>query len=178
MSLRRACRLVEMSVSSYTYAPHRHEPPGLRERLKELATERPRWGYRNLHWTLGEEGFVVNHKQVYRIYREENLMVRRRGRRRLKCMPRTPLKAAKRLNERWSMDFVSDAFRSDVSAAVFTATARAATVNKERIVAGIVAVDRGKYQPQGSSLVSFLRSCSSLWRFQSMRADMLVASRS
>jgi len=111
MGLRRACRTIGMSVSSYRYAP-REPGDGLRARLIELASQRPRWGYRNLHWLLLEEGRLVNHKRVYRIYREERLMVRRRGRRRMKSIPRMPLACPTKVNERWSMDFVSDAISS------------------------------------------------------------------
>jgi len=109
VGLRRACRIVGMSVSSFAYVARSTEPVGLRERLRELAAERPRWGYRNLHWLLCQEGFGVNHKRVHRIYRQEGLMVRRRRRKRLKSVARVPLVPARRPNERWSMDFVSDA---------------------------------------------------------------------
>ena len=80
----------------------------LRERLHTLATLRPRWGYRRLYRLLRREGHVVNKKLVQRIYREEGLAVRRRQRKRV-AVPRTPLPAPTHPNERWSMDFVSDA---------------------------------------------------------------------
>lgn len=51
----------------------------LRERMKALARERRRSGYRRRHVLLRREGFVVNHKRLYRIYREERLTMRRRG---------------------------------------------------------------------------------------------------
>ena len=59
----------------------------LRIRLRELAEERRRWGYRRLHILLQREGWAVNSKRVYRIYVEEKLLVRRRKRRRRICAP-------------------------------------------------------------------------------------------
>lgn len=99
-----------MGLSSARYACRRPEVPHLRERLRQLATERPRWGYRQLHWLLLREGFRVNHKAVHRLYREEKLQVRRRGRKKLKRLPRAPLLVEERVNACWSMDFVSDSF--------------------------------------------------------------------
>jgi putative transposase len=71
---------------------------------------RPRWGYRQVHWLLVREGFRVNHKAVHRLYREEQLQVRRRGRKELKRLPRAPLLVEDRVNACWSMDFVTDSF--------------------------------------------------------------------
>jgi putative transposase len=112
VGLRRACRLIGVSTSSVRYQGTRTEIPGLRERLLALAAIHPRWGYRNLHWTLTQEGYAVNHKRILRMYREEELFVRRKKRKTLKRTPRTPLRAATRWNERWSMDFVSDGLAS------------------------------------------------------------------
>ena len=101
--------MIGIGTSSSRYISRRVEVPGLRQRLLQAAAERPRWGYRNLHWLLTEEGFRVNVKRVLRIYREERLQVRRRGRKKLKRIPRAPMAVAARVNERWSMDFVADA---------------------------------------------------------------------
>jgi putative transposase len=79
----------------------------LRARLHELALERVRWGYRRLHLLLRREGQRVNVKRVYRLYREEGLAVRRRKRKRV-AVARAPQPAPRRLNERWTMDFMSD----------------------------------------------------------------------
>lgn len=82
----------------------------LRVRLRELAEERRRWGYRRLHVLLEREGWAVNSKRVYRIYVEEKLMVRRRKRRRRICAEaRVLLAPAKGKNETWTMDFLEDA---------------------------------------------------------------------
>ena len=81
----------------------------LRTRLKELAAVRRRFGYRRLHLLLRREGFAVNHKKLYRIYREERLVVRKRGDRKRALGIRAPIALPGGRNERWSLDFVSDA---------------------------------------------------------------------
>jgi putative transposase len=106
-SQRRACGLIGISESSYRYRSIRVVRPELRELLIELARQRPRYGYRRLHVLARREGFTVNHKLVYRLYREEGLAVRRRRRRRL-VRERVPLELPAAPNERWSLDFVSD----------------------------------------------------------------------
>ena len=80
----------------------------LRERLKQLAAEYPRYGYELLHGMLKAEGLVVNEKKTYRIYREEKLPVRRKRRKRLLARDRVPMPIPEGANQRWSMDFVSD----------------------------------------------------------------------
>ena len=75
-----------------------------------LAACRRRFGYRRLHLLLGREGFAVNHKKLYRIYREEKLVVRKRGGRKRALGLRAPMMLPSAANERWSLDFVSDAF--------------------------------------------------------------------
>jgi putative transposase len=80
LSQRRACRLVGIPRSVARYEPRCTEPVGLRQRLRELAAERRRFGYRRLGILLRREDFAVNHKRVYRLYREEGLAVRRRKR--------------------------------------------------------------------------------------------------
>jgi putative transposase len=82
----------------------------LRERLRALAKERRRFGYRRLHVLLRREGYVVNHKRLFRIYREERLMVRKRGGRKRALGTRAPMPVPLLPNDRWSLDFVSDQF--------------------------------------------------------------------
>jgi len=77
-------------------------------RLRELALARPRYGYRRLTVLLRREGWPVNSKRVYRIYREEGLKVRVKRRKKLASHARVRPPAAARVNERWSMDFVAD----------------------------------------------------------------------
>jgi len=79
-------------------------------RLRELALARPRYGYRRLTILLRREGWHVNAKRVYRLYREEGLKVRVKRRKKLASYARVRPAAAKRVNERWSMDFVADSW--------------------------------------------------------------------
>lgn len=95
--------------SLYYYRPHRDRQEGLRMRLKELAAARPRFGYLRLHMLLQREGWKVNRKRVYRLYREEGLQVRTKKRKKkIATHVRAPQSEAMRRDERWSMDFVSD----------------------------------------------------------------------
>lgn len=80
----------------------------LRARLEELAAERRRFGFRRLAVLLRRDGLVVNIKRVLRIYREANLQVRKRVRRRVALGRGTPAPMVSRLNQRWSLDFVHD----------------------------------------------------------------------
>jgi putative transposase len=83
--------------------------PELRQRLRELAEQRRRFGYRRLHTMLEREGVLVNVKRVHRLYREEGLSLRqRRGRRRYRGV-RVVAPLPVRINQRWSMDFMTDA---------------------------------------------------------------------
>lgn len=109
LSERRACRLIGIHRSVARYRKTRKDEPGLRDRLCSLAAERRRSGYRRLWVLLRREGFRVNHKRVYRLYREEGLAVRRRRRRRMAAAARTGPVMPVGPNQRWSMDFVSDA---------------------------------------------------------------------
>lgn len=113
MSERHACRLVGLARSTHRYRARRAERDAvIRERLKELAAERMRFGYRRLTVLLVREGMVVNHKRVYRLYCEERLVMRLRQRRRIRWSGTAVRPAAEQPNQRWSMDFVSDAISS------------------------------------------------------------------
>lgn len=80
----------------------------LRERLRLLAGERPRWGYRRLHVLLKRELGVINHKRVYRLYRAEGLLMRRRKRKRVATLPRGAKPQTWKRGEAWAMDFMQD----------------------------------------------------------------------
>jgi putative transposase len=109
LSQRRACGLIGVDRGSARYRPRGSDDGALRRQLQELAMERRRFGYRRLHVLLVREGWAVNHKRVYRIYREEGLAVRRRKRKRAAGIERVPLAAPVRPNQGWSMDFMADA---------------------------------------------------------------------
>jgi putative transposase len=109
MSERHACRLVELGRSTLRYRARKAERDAtLRTRLKELAAQRMRFGYRRLTAMLVREGTPANHKRVYRLYREEGLAMRIRQRRRIRWNGAVTRPAATKPNQRWSMDFVSD----------------------------------------------------------------------
>lgn len=108
LSQRRACRLVGIDHSTLRYRAKRADDTAIRKRLRELAQERRRFGYRRLGWLLTREGHSMNHKRLYRLYREERLMVRRRGGRKRALGSRTPMELPHAINQRWSLDFVSD----------------------------------------------------------------------
>ena len=110
MSQRRACRVIGSDRSSVRYAARRPDDSDLRERLKALAQDRRRFGYRRLYVLLRREGRADNKKRVQRIYREERLMVRRRGGRKRAIGTRAPLEKPAAANVCWSLDFVSDQF--------------------------------------------------------------------
>ena len=105
LSERRACRLARLDRSTFQY---RKRDAG-DERLRDLAGERRRFGYRRLGILLAREGLNANHKKLYRIYREEGLAVRRRRGRKRATGTRRPMVLPSAPNQRWSLDFVSDA---------------------------------------------------------------------
>jgi putative transposase len=107
LSQRRAARLIPVRLETLRYQSIRDRQDALRQRLRELAAVRVRFGYRRLTVLLKREGWPVNAKRIYRLYGDEGLTVRTTPRKRLASRPRVPLPTATRPNERWSMDFVS-----------------------------------------------------------------------
>jgi putative transposase len=92
------------------YRSRRPDDRAVRTRLRELASVRRRFGYRRLHILLRREGIVMNHKKLRRLYREERLQVRRRSGRKRAVGTRAPMALPQGPNQRWSLDFLSDAF--------------------------------------------------------------------
>jgi putative transposase len=110
LGLCRACRALETPRSSIRYIGRRPPETALRRRLHEIAGVRVHYGYRRMHVLLRREGWNVNHKKVYRVYREEGLGLRRKKpKRRRAAMARQPRPQLTRVNQRWTMDFMSDA---------------------------------------------------------------------
>jgi putative transposase len=109
LSERRACRLMGLARSTKRRVLASSDDDTLRQRLCELARKRQRFGYRRLTALLRREGEAVNHKRIYRLYREEKLALRRLRRqhsaRRLAAAEKN---LAERVNQRWALDFVSD----------------------------------------------------------------------
>lgn len=110
MSERRACFLIGADRASVRYQSRRPDDTDLRERLRALAGERRRFGYRRLHVLLRREGRVMNRKKTQRLYREEGLSVRKRRGRKKATGTRAPLLTVALPNARWSVDFVHDQF--------------------------------------------------------------------
>ncbi len=108
MSERRACRIAGVERALVRYRAIKGDDGELTARLRALAHERRRFGYRRLHVLLRREGWAVNKKRVQRIYREERLMVRKRGGRKRALGMRAPMAAPDRPNACWSLDFVHD----------------------------------------------------------------------
>jgi putative transposase len=108
VSQRRACSTVGADRTSVRYRSVRPDDRAIRDRLRELAAERRRFGYRRLHILLGREGVHLNHKKLRRLYREERLQVRRRGGRKRALGTRAPMTMPQGPNQRWSLDFLSD----------------------------------------------------------------------
>jgi len=104
----RACGLVGISRSLYGYQARRPVPAELVARIRTLAETKRRYGYRRIYVLLKREGWQVNWKRVYRLYREAGLAVRRRKRKRIGPFERRPLPRPTAPNQSWSMDFVAD----------------------------------------------------------------------
>jgi putative transposase len=95
--------------ASIRYRSRRPDDAAVRARLRELAAARRRFGYRRLHILLRREGTHMNHKKLRRLYAEERLQVRRRGGRKRALGTRAPMAIPQGPNQRWSLDFLSDA---------------------------------------------------------------------
>ena len=119
VSQRRACKVIAGARSSVRYQRSRADDTGLRMRLRELATQRRRFGYRRLHQMLKREGTVVNLKKVRRLYAEERLQVRVRKGRKKALGTRAPMGIAQGVNQRWSLDFVADTFAGNRRMRIF-----------------------------------------------------------
>jgi putative transposase len=114
MSERRACTLIAADRTMIRYRSRRPPERELRARLRELANQRRRFGYRRLFILLRREGEPSGVNRIYRLYREEGLTVRKRRARRRAVGTRTPIlpnpSLGARVNARWSLDFVHDQF--------------------------------------------------------------------
>ena len=109
LGIRRACRVIPLARSTYKYQSRAPQHTALRQRIRDLALSRIGWGYRRLTTVLQREGWRVGKGLVYRLYREENLLLRpKKRRRRVSHQARVLQSTPHQLNEQWSMDFMSD----------------------------------------------------------------------
>ena len=109
MSQKRACRVMMLQRASWYYRSRKDDQAALRMRIKEIAAVRIRYGYLRIHVLLRREGWTINKKRVYRLYREEGLNLRaKRPRKRVSAAPRIGRPEITNMNQCWAMDFVSD----------------------------------------------------------------------
>jgi len=113
LSQRRACAVATCNRKTYRRVLRRTDDAQLLGRLRELALERRRFGYRRLGVMLRREGIVVNHKRVFRVYQEAALQVRKRTKRRVAFGRGEPAPSVSSVNERWSLDFVHDTLQNN-----------------------------------------------------------------
>lgn len=153
VSARRACRTIRLHKSVYQYRPKRDEQLPLRHRIKEIAETRVRYGYRRIHVLLRREGWAINCKRVYRLYREMGLSLRMKRPKRHKTAAyrqTRPVPAAP--NDCWSMDFVSDALFNGKR---FRALAVVDAHTRECLA---IEVDQGMKGEQVASVLNGLRA--------------------
>lgn len=109
LSERKACQMVGIDRGTHRLQAENNNDTELKLRIEKLAQEKPRFGYRRLTWLIRKEGQIVNHKKVYRIYRELNLAVKVKKRKKLKtCSRGSIVFLATTPNQVWSMDYQSD----------------------------------------------------------------------
>lgn len=109
VSVRKACAVLRVDRSLYTYKSRRGDQAGLKKRIKEITEVRVRYGYRRVHVLLRREGWAVNPKRIYRLYKEMGLQIRNKvPKRRVKAKLRDDRSVATQANQTWAMDFVHD----------------------------------------------------------------------
>jgi len=111
-SRRKACQLTGLCRASFYYKHRRKDDPRLRQRIREIAAQRRRFGQDRVYIVLRREGWKVNHKKVSRIYREEKLALRLKRRQKRSASVRVPLPTPTGPNQVLSMDFVFDRLAS------------------------------------------------------------------
>jgi putative transposase len=110
VSQRRACDVLNVDRSTVRYSSVRPDDADLRNVIRGVAQARRRFGYRRIGVMLERQGIYMNYKKLLRLYRDEKLQVRKRGGRKRALGTRRPMVLPSGINERWSLDFVSDAF--------------------------------------------------------------------
>ena len=179
VSERRACGVAGVPRSTCRYRSAARDQTALRVRLRDLAASRVRYGYRRLHVLLRREGWMVNHKRVYRLYREEGLGIRVKRRKKLASAPRVLPPPAKRPRERWSMDFLTDGLANgqrfrvltivDTVSRVSPAIEVGVSLSGERVVAVLERLKRTTGTPQRIAIDNgpeFVSKALDAWAYQ------------
>jgi putative transposase len=109
VSVRQACATLRIDRSLYVYKSKRGDQAHLKHRIRDIRQTRIRYGYRRVHVLLQRDGWAVNVKRIYRLYRELGLQLRNKTpKRRVKAKLREGRTEARQINETWAMDFVHD----------------------------------------------------------------------
>jgi putative transposase len=122
LSQRRVCRLVELDRNTLRYRRRRQDDSGLRTRIREIAATKRRYGWPRIYVRLRREGWMVNHKKIERIYREEGLSLRRRARKKATAVARVALPLPRQPGFCYAMDFVHDRLANGRRCKCFTMT--------------------------------------------------------
>lgn len=155
VSERRACRTVRCAKVTQHYQSHRDPRTALRQRIREMAQTRVRYGYRKIRVLFDRERWAVGKKLVYRLYREEGLMLCHRiPRRRKAVVPQAHRPTLTSPNEAWTLDFVADQLTDDRR---FRALAVADVFTRESL-----AIEVGQ-RLRGEDVVALLNSAASWW---------------
>ncbi len=142
VSERRACRVIPIARSSHRYRSQAKDQSALKMRLRDLALVRVRYGYRRLHVLLQREGWRVNHKRVYRLYRQEGLSLRLKTRKKRVSGLRGPKPVAGRPNECWGLDFMADRLVDGRPFRVLTLVDNVSRVSPAIVAAGSLTGER------------------------------------
>ncbi len=156
ISERHAAKLVQLAISTLRYRSRKVFDEVLCRRLRELAATHVRYGYRRLTVLLRREGWHVNAKRIYRLYREAELIVRSKQRRKIARRQRVATAVAARANQCWSMDFVSDRFADGRPFRILTVidqfTRECVALQADRSITGMKVTEalEGAWQERGS----------------------------
>lgn len=115
VSIRRACPVLKIDRSLYVYKSRRGDQAELKLKIRDICQTRVRYGYRRVHILINREGWAVNPKRIYRLYKEMDLQLRNKvPKRRVKAKLRTDRTEPTPSNHVWAMDFVHDQLATGV----------------------------------------------------------------
>lgn len=112
MSIRTACKIFNISRRGYSYKSNIVDDDYFKDILLNLANKYPRYGYWKLYYLMREQGHLINHKRVHRLYKELNLTMRRKAKKRFAHIKAKPIIIPSKPNNTWSIDFMTDTLTS------------------------------------------------------------------